>query len=173
MKVIAMAVMASIALAASGAAGAQEALAKSEGCFNCHAVDTKKVGPAFKDVAAKYKGKADARERITFHITSDVANFTTLRLVNGGVNRGKILLDGGRVDRGTRLLAENFNTNLPSGRIEVILGPGGARNFEGTLVNQGAIICTNSPAEFRGTFQSDGGVIEGDAGGGPGLHHLR
>ena len=64
MKVIAMAVMASIALAASGAAGAQEALAKSEGCFNCHAVDTKKVGPAFKDVAAKYKGQADAEAKL-------------------------------------------------------------------------------------------------------------
>jgi len=41
-------------------AAASEALAKSEGCLNCHAVDTKKVGPAFKDVAAKYKGKSDA-----------------------------------------------------------------------------------------------------------------
>lgn len=35
-------------------------LAKSNGCMNCHDVATKKVGPAFKDVAAKYKGKADA-----------------------------------------------------------------------------------------------------------------
>jgi cytochrome c len=43
-----------------GNAAAQEALAKSDGCLNCHAVDTKKMGPAFKDVAAKYKGKADA-----------------------------------------------------------------------------------------------------------------
>ena len=64
MKVIAMAVAASIALVASGAASAQEALAKSEGCFNCHAVDTKKVGPAFKDVAAKYKGQADAEAKL-------------------------------------------------------------------------------------------------------------
>jgi len=39
---------------------AQEALAKSDGCLNCHAVDTKKMGPSFKDIAAKYKGKADA-----------------------------------------------------------------------------------------------------------------
>ncbi len=36
-----------------------EALAKQATCLNCHAVDTKKVGPAFKDVAAKNKG-ADA-----------------------------------------------------------------------------------------------------------------
>ena len=39
---------------------AQEDLAKSSGCLNCHATDTKKVGPSFKDIAAKYKGKADA-----------------------------------------------------------------------------------------------------------------
>jgi cytochrome c len=39
-----------------GDAGKAEALAKQATCLNCHAVDTKKVGPAFKDVAKKYKG---------------------------------------------------------------------------------------------------------------------
>lgn len=33
---------------------AQEALAKKYNCFACHAVDKKLVGPAYKDVAAKY-----------------------------------------------------------------------------------------------------------------------
>lgn len=43
------------------AADDASALAKSSGCLNCHAVDaTKKVGPGFKTVAEKYKGKADA-----------------------------------------------------------------------------------------------------------------
>lgn len=28
---------------------------KTKGCLNCHEMDKKKVGPAFKDVAAKYK----------------------------------------------------------------------------------------------------------------------
>jgi len=70
MKLIAIAVVASIALAASSAASAQEALAKSAGCMNCHAVDTKKVGPAFKDVAAKYKGKADAEATIVTELTT-------------------------------------------------------------------------------------------------------
>ena len=65
MKLIAMAVVASIALTAAGAASAQEALAKSSGCLNCHAVDTKKIGPAFKEVAAKYKGKADAEATLS------------------------------------------------------------------------------------------------------------
>jgi len=69
MKRIAMAVSASIALAAAGAAGAQEALAKSSGCLNCHAVDTKKIGPAFKDVAAKYKGKADAEAMLVAKVS--------------------------------------------------------------------------------------------------------
>ena len=66
MKLIAVAAVASIALAAAGAAKAQEALAKSSGCLNCHAVDaTKKVGPGFKEIAAKYKGKADAEATLT------------------------------------------------------------------------------------------------------------
>jgi cytochrome c len=55
-----MTIVASFALASAGAANAQEALAKSSGCLNCHAADTKKVGPSFKETAAKYKGKADA-----------------------------------------------------------------------------------------------------------------
>jgi cytochrome c len=60
MKLIVMTMATALALAAAGAASAQEALAKSSGCLNCHDAATKKVGPAFKDVAAKYKGKADA-----------------------------------------------------------------------------------------------------------------
>ena len=57
-----------LALSGKGSppAGAyDQALAKSAGCTNCHAVDTKKVGPAFKEVAAKYKGKADAEKTLT------------------------------------------------------------------------------------------------------------
>lgn len=52
-----------LALAASTSAFAGEAasgteLWKSKGCLNCHDKDTKKVGPAFKDVAAKKPSKA-------------------------------------------------------------------------------------------------------------------
>lgn len=57
MKLIMVAAIAAAAVGVAGTASAQEAAAKSAGCLNCHAVDTKKVGPAFKDVAAKYKGK--------------------------------------------------------------------------------------------------------------------
>ena len=41
-------------------ASAAEALAKSKACLACHQVQKKVVGPAFKDVAAKYKGQAGA-----------------------------------------------------------------------------------------------------------------
>jgi cytochrome c len=60
MKSIAIAALLAAGIAFAGTASAQEALAKSSGCLNCHDVATKKIGPAFKDVAAKYKGKADA-----------------------------------------------------------------------------------------------------------------
>ena len=46
---------ASPALAVSGAD-----LAKAKNCMACHAVDKKMVGPAYKDVAAKFGGQKDA-----------------------------------------------------------------------------------------------------------------
>ena len=49
---------------------AAEALAKKSGCLKCHAVDKKKDGPSYKETAAKYKGKADAVDKITKHITT-------------------------------------------------------------------------------------------------------
>ena len=39
---------------------ADEVLARSKNCLACHGIDNKIVGPAFKDVAAKYKGDAGA-----------------------------------------------------------------------------------------------------------------
>jgi cytochrome c len=56
-------------LALSGQAAAQADLAKSAGCLNCHDAATKKVGPAFKDIAAKYKGNAGAEATLTAKIT--------------------------------------------------------------------------------------------------------
>lgn len=38
-------------------------------CGVCHSVDKKVVGPAFKDVAAKYAGKADAEKTLIANIT--------------------------------------------------------------------------------------------------------
>lgn len=44
----------------AGQAQADEALAKAKNCMACHAIDKKMVGPAYKEVAAKYKGDAKA-----------------------------------------------------------------------------------------------------------------
>jgi len=60
MKSIMVAVLAVAGFAVGGHAVADEALAKAKNCFTCHAVDKKLVGPAYKDVAAKYKGDAKA-----------------------------------------------------------------------------------------------------------------
>jgi len=49
-----------MALAAAPAWADVPAAMTKAGCTACHTVDQKLVGPAFKDVAAKYKGQADA-----------------------------------------------------------------------------------------------------------------
>jgi cytochrome c len=49
------------ALAVSGSALADLELAKKSGCLACHSVEKKIVGPAWKDVGAKYKGDAGAK----------------------------------------------------------------------------------------------------------------
>jgi cytochrome c len=51
-------------------AEAAKALAKQNNCLKCHAVDKDKDGPAFKKIAEKYKGKADAETRLVTHLTS-------------------------------------------------------------------------------------------------------
>ena len=57
---------AAAALFAAGAANADaNADLKAKGCLGCHDMDKKKAGPAFKDIAAKYKGdKAAAQDKI-------------------------------------------------------------------------------------------------------------
>ena len=40
------------------------ALATAKNCMACHAVDKKVVGPAYKDVAAKYAGQKDAAAKL-------------------------------------------------------------------------------------------------------------
>ena len=54
------------ALDADGA----KALARQNNCLKCHAIDKDKDGPAYKKVAEKYKGKANAEQRLIEHITS-------------------------------------------------------------------------------------------------------
>ena len=53
-------------LMAAGAANAQSGadLAKSKNCMGCHDLEKKKMGPSFKDVAAKYKGDKGAEAKL-------------------------------------------------------------------------------------------------------------
>ena len=53
----------SVAAAGAWAATPEEAMNKA-GCMACHTKDKKLVGPAFKDIAAKYKGQADAPAKL-------------------------------------------------------------------------------------------------------------
>jgi cytochrome c len=45
-------------------AHANAQLAQQKNCLNCHQIDTKLVGPPYKQVAAKYKGDAGAENRL-------------------------------------------------------------------------------------------------------------
>jgi cytochrome c len=54
--------------AAATPAFADLALATSKNCMACHAVDKKVVGPAYKDVAAKYKGDKTAAGKLAAKI---------------------------------------------------------------------------------------------------------
>jgi cytochrome c len=58
-----MAVSALAALS-SASAFAQADLAKAKNCMACHAVSNKLVGPAYKDVAAKYAGQKGAEDKL-------------------------------------------------------------------------------------------------------------
>jgi cytochrome c len=72
--------IATLALALAGAfvalpapaqdANAAQALLKKENCTKCHSVDKTKKGPAYQKVAAKYKGKADAQEKLEKFLTT-------------------------------------------------------------------------------------------------------
>lgn len=64
MKAVLMGIIAAGAIVMTGAAQANEELAKKSGCLACHATDKKLVGPSYKEIAAKYKGQADAEAKL-------------------------------------------------------------------------------------------------------------
>ena len=72
---LAITIGALVALGSAPAARADDAavesLMKKSNCFKCHAVDKKKDGPPYKEVAAKYKGKPDAEEKLYIHLTTN------------------------------------------------------------------------------------------------------
>ena len=61
-----MLVAALAAFAVAGPAFAQSGaeLVKAKGCLNCHAPDTRKVGPSFKELTARFRGDPAAVERL-------------------------------------------------------------------------------------------------------------
>ena len=64
-------IVAALGLAFAGPAAANADLAKKAGCLNCHNVEgAKKMGASFKDLGAKYKGKADAEATLVEKLKS-------------------------------------------------------------------------------------------------------
>jgi len=64
MKALLLTVAVAGSLMVAGQASANQALAQKSGCLACHSVDKKVLGPAYKDVAAKYKGDAGAEAKL-------------------------------------------------------------------------------------------------------------
>jgi cytochrome c len=66
-----VAITASICISATAfAADDGEALFKSSGCSSCHSVDKQGVGPALKDIAAKYAGNKKAQAMLEKKVRS-------------------------------------------------------------------------------------------------------
>ncbi len=66
MKRVLFALIASVAVTAP--AFADQALATAKNCMACHATDKKLVGPAYKEVAEKYKGDKAAVDKLAAKI---------------------------------------------------------------------------------------------------------
>lgn len=64
MKSIVIAAAATALVAMSGVVSADQKLAQKHACMSCHQVSKKVVGPAFADVAKKYKGDAGAEAHL-------------------------------------------------------------------------------------------------------------
>jgi cytochrome c len=68
LSITSMVMVTGLMIAGSALAADMPAVGKAK-CGACHAVDTKKVGPAWSDVAKKYKGDKDAAAKIAANIT--------------------------------------------------------------------------------------------------------
>ena len=62
--------VAALTTAHTAAAATAEELLQSKVCVACHAVDSKLVGPAYTEVAAKYADQEDAKE----HLVNSIQN---------------------------------------------------------------------------------------------------
>ncbi len=71
MKSIVVSIMVAAGLMVAGSAMATDmpALAKKNNCTACHSIEKKVVGPAWADVAKKYKGQADAEAKLIVKVS--------------------------------------------------------------------------------------------------------
>ena len=60
--------VATLALLGSTPVLANEELAKQKACLACHQIEKKLVGPAYNDIAAKYKADKDAESKLAAKI---------------------------------------------------------------------------------------------------------
>jgi cytochrome c len=72
MSIITAAILAAAVSTSVSAADVEAAkeLARNNKCFDCHAIDKEGDGPAYKKVAAKYKGKPEAETHLIQHLTT-------------------------------------------------------------------------------------------------------
>jgi cytochrome c len=49
---------------------AAKELARKDHCLRCHAIEKRKEGPSYHAIAYKYKGQADALDKLFTHLTS-------------------------------------------------------------------------------------------------------
>jgi cytochrome c len=75
-----------LALVAALPAGASEALYREKSCPACHEVKKRVVGPAYEDVARKYRAMPDGQERIVDSILNGSAKkWGSIRMYPNGV----------------------------------------------------------------------------------------
>ncbi len=76
-------IAAAVLTLASGQAWADLELTRKSGCTACHAVDVKVVGPAWQDIAARYRGVEGARDWLIHKVkTGGGGNWTA---ITGGI----------------------------------------------------------------------------------------
>lgn len=97
----------------------------------------------------------------TIQLDTDFANHTVLTSLPNAVNDGKIVLGSARSDRNSRLEIPDGLINSPSGTIQSSVEAGGSRAINGRLVNQGLVVSSDVTTTFTGTYQADGGVVQG------------
>ena len=64
MKALYVALSITASFSVAGVAHADETLAKSKNCIACHAVDAKRVGPSYKEIANRYADQKDIEARL-------------------------------------------------------------------------------------------------------------